>query len=191
MPEVEYMPEDLQFNGQLEDYKPQVACPTEARRLQSWSRDALSTYLNTLRATGGTYHDNGMRWAIRMLSGSGVFSSDNPATFGGMPVSKYIIFMTDGAMDTGWDTLYTTYGIEAWDARVTNGGYTSSARTKAARKADQEARHLNRFDLLCTEAKRRGISIWVVAFAQDLTDSLSACASNANQASTSDDQAAL
>lgn len=162
--------------------RPQVACPAEGRRLQSWTRSQLSTYLNTLNADGGTYHDNGMLWANRLVSPNGVFSADNPTTYAGMPVSKYVIFMTDGALDTGYEGLYTTYGIEKWDNRVT---------PPNSDEDEQARRHLNRFGLLCTTAKNRGVSVWIVAFAQALTSSLTQCATNAAQASTSSNQAQL
>ncbi len=163
-PEVVYRPD----NGN----QPQVACPSEARRLQAWTKANLSTYLNTLVADGGTYHDNGMRWGARLISSGGVFGPDNPTTFGNMPVSKTIIFMTDGIIDTG-DTIYSTYGMERWDKRVT-GGWTSDA--------DQTGRHDARFKMMCSTTKGMGVSIWVVAFASALTSSLQGCATNDNQA---------
>jgi Flp pilus assembly pilin Flp len=89
-----------------------------------------------------------------------------------MPVSKTIVFMTDGIIDTG-DTLYSAYGMERWDKRVT-GGWTSDA--------DQTGRHDARFKMMCETTKGMGVSIWVVAFASTLTSSLSGCATNTNQA---------
>lgn len=166
-PDVIYRPD----NGN----KPQVACPAESRRLQAWTRDNMSTYLNTLVPTGGTYHDNGMIWGARMISPGGVFGGDNPSTYNSMPVSRHVIFMTDGLIDTG-PTLYSTYAMEYWNTRVT-GVYST--------EDDQTARHNNRFKLMCTATKNMGVSLWVVAFASALDTTLTGCASNANQASTS------
>ncbi|SFR79032.1 pilus assembly protein [Sphingomonas jatrophae] len=182
-PEVEYVPPTTNTSLGGEPQKPQWACPAEAKRLQVWAKSDLSNYLNTLQPDGGTYHDNGMVWGIRMLSAAGVFSADNPSTYGGMPVSKYLIFMTDGVFSTGYDTLYSTYGVERYDARATPGGSSSN-------QTDQLARHKNRFNLLCTLAKSRGISVWVVAFDAALDSSLSNCA-NKGQASTSANQQEL
>jgi hypothetical protein len=166
-PEIEYRPD----NGS----QPQVACPAAAKRLQVWTRSDLSTYLNTLNPDGGTYHDNGMIWGGRFISPTGIFQSDNPTTYGNMPVTRYIIFMTDGLLDVG-NTLYSTYGMEQWDKRVT-GGYTTDA--------DQLSRHQKRFNLLCDAVKGKNVSIWIVAFAQSLDTNLTNCATNAAQASTS------
>lgn len=150
----------------------QTACPQEARQLQTWSRSNLSTYLNSLQPDGGTYHDIGMIWGARMISSAGVFA-DSPATYGGMPTNKFVIFMTDGLLDTG-TALYSAYGVEGYDKRVTGGDSGS-----------QDARHRQRFRLMCSAIKNRGVSIWVVAFASSLDSNLTACASNAGQASTS------
>lgn len=158
----------------------QVACPIPAKRLTGWARSDLVTYLNSLNPTGGTYHDIGMIWAARMISPAGIFA-DSPATYNGMPTNKFVIFMTDGLLDTG-PTLYSAYGVEQYDGRVT-GGWTS--------KADQDSRHQQRFNLMCSAIKNRGVSIWVVAFASSLDTNLTNCASNAGQASVSANSADL
>ena len=59
----------------------------------------MQSYVNLLNPTGSTYHDNGMRWGVRMLSSGGIFA-DSPDTFAAVPVSRNIIFLTDGQMDT-------------------------------------------------------------------------------------------
>lgn len=169
-PEVVYYP----AYGSKSAGKPQVACPAESRRLQAWTKANLSTYLNTLVATGGTYHDNGMRWGARLISSGGVFGPDNPATHGNMPVSKHLIFMTDGIIDTG-DTLYSAYGMERFDKRVT-GGWTSDA--------DQTGRHDARFKMLCEATKGMGVSVWVVVFASTMTTSLKNCATKGQDITT-------
>jgi len=90
-----------------------------------------------------------------------------------MPTNRFIIFMTDGLLDTGPD-LYSAYGVERYDQRVTGGSLSQ-----------QDARHQQRFNLLCSSVKNMGVSIWVVAFASSLDTNLTNCASNAGQASTS------
>ncbi len=172
-PEVEYRPD----TGD----QPQVACPVPAKRLKAWTRSEMSSYVDSLTPTGGTYHDNGMIWGARLLSQGGIFRNDNPTTFANMPVSRQIIYMTDGIIDTG-PTLYSTYGLEKWDQRVT-GTYVS--------EADQTSRHDQRFRMMCAATKQMGISIWVIAFASKLTTSLSTCATSTGQASTSANSAAL
>ncbi|QJU57910.1 TadE/TadG family protein [Sphingomonas sp. AP4-R1] len=160
--------------------KLQVACPQPAKRLQAWTRSDLDTYLQALSPDGGTYHDLGMIWGARMISSAGIFA-DSPSTYNGMPTNRFVIFMTDGLLDTG-PTLYSAYGVEQYDKRVT-GGWTS--------KADQDSRHQQRFNLMCSAVKNRGVSIWVVAFASSLDTNLTNCASNSGQASTSANSADL
>lgn len=181
-PEVEYMPYDWGVNTEIR--KPQTACPTAAAPMAIWARPDMSAYLDTLNPDGGTYHDFGMIWGARWASSGGIFGSNNPNTYNNMPVKKYIIFMTDGLFDTGYSTLYSGYGIEQLDARVTPGGNSSN-------QSDQLARHKKRFSLLCSKAKTMGYSVWVVGFAQQLDASLANCASNTGQASTSADSGAL
>ena len=172
-PEVAYRPDT--------GSQPQLACPVAATRLKAWTRAQMSAYLDTLSPTGGTYHDNGMIWGARFISQGGIFAADNPKTFGNMPVSRQIIYMTDGIIDTG-PTLYSTYGMEYWDKRVT-GGYSTDA--------DSDARHDQRFKMMCAATKQMGVSIWVIAFASALSSSLTECATSPAQASTSADSASL
>jgi Flp pilus assembly protein TadG len=160
------------------------ACPNEAAQLKVWTRTDLDTYLKKLNADGFTYHDNGMMWGARLGSPDGIFANDNPATFNGLPVKRYIVFMTDGVFDTNYDTLYSAYGVEKFDKRVTPGGTDSN-------EADQQARHDNRFKLLCSRAKSMGYQLWVLVFDATLSSSLSNCASSASQASVSANSAAL
>jgi Flp pilus assembly protein TadG len=166
------------YDGTAEQVNSQEACPQAAKRLQAWARSDLATYLNTLAPDGGTYHDIGMIWGARMISPAGIFP-DSPATYNGMPTNKFVIFMTDGLLDTG-PTLYSAYGVEKFDQRVTGGDLTT-----------QDARHQQRFNLMCGAIKNRGVSIWVVAFASSLDTNLTNCASNAGQASTSSNSADL
>lgn len=155
------------------------ACPTEARRLDVWTRDQMSTYVNSLVTIGGTYHDIGMIWGARMISTEGVFS-DGCEEYNGMPCNRHIIFMTDGAQTAYCDVL-TAYGIEQNDLRVTGGGSCPS----------QLSRHQQRFRMICNAAKNMNVSVWVVGFDTALNTNLTGCASNSSQASTSANQAAL
>lgn len=181
-PEVEYTTYKRPRSD--DPYKPQTACPTAAAEMQVWSRGGLVSYLNTLQPDGGTYHDNGMMWGARWASSGGIFGPKNPDTHNSMPVKKYIIFMTDGVFDTGYSYLYSGYGVEQLDARVTPGGGSSD-------DDDQLARHKRRFSLLCSQAKSMGYSVWVIGFDTVLDSSLTNCASTSSQASTSGNQAAL
>ncbi|WP_261269422.1 pilus assembly protein [Sphingomonas sp. LC-1] len=182
-PDIEYLSYKYQELSN-DPYKPQVACPTAAAAMQVWTKGDLKNYLDTLIPDGGTYHDNGMMWGARWASSGGIFGPANPDTYNTMPVKKYIIFMTDGTFATGYSYLYSSYGIEQLDARVTPGGGWSN-------QTDQLARHQQRFNLLCSQAKSMGYSVWVIGFDTALDASLTNCASTPSQASTSSDQAAL
>ena len=155
------------------------ACPVPAVRLTAWTRTAMQNYVNTLDPNGNTYHDIGMIWGARMLSSGGIFA-DSPDAYNGMPVSRHIIFMTDGQLAPACNT-YTAYGVEQNDMRVTGAGTCPN----------QYDRHLQRFRMICNAAKSLNISIWVIAFGTTLSSDMQQCASNTSQASTAADRNAL
>jgi len=154
------------------------ACPTQAKRLQAWTRDDLDNYLDSLVAVGYTYHDVGMIWGSRFISNGGIFAADNPDTYNGMPVARHIIYMTDGTLDTDPDA-YSMYGIESIDQRVTGGN------------GGQDSRHNQRFRMECNAVKGKNVSVWVIAFATSPSAALTECASNSNQISTISNRDAL
>jgi Flp pilus assembly protein TadG len=154
-------------------------CPRPAARLTAWTRVAMQSYVNALSPEGSTYHDIGMIWGARMLSSGGIFA-DSPDNFNGMPVSRNIIFMTDGQLAPTC-SVYGAYGVEQNDIRVTGAGSCPN----------QYDRHLQRFKMICNAAKSLNISIWVIAFGTTLSGDMQQCASNANQASTAADRNAL
>ena len=158
--------------------QPSWACPAQAQRLQAMTRAQLVTYVNSLQPTGNTYHDIGMIWGARLISNGGIFA-DSTDTYNGMPVTRHIIFMTDGIMEPS-TSVYSAYGVESLDKRIT-GGSTS----------EQTARHTQRFRMICNAAKTLNASIWVIGFGVSLSNELTECASNASQASTVADRDAL
>ncbi|WP_114520288.1 pilus assembly protein TadG-related protein [Altererythrobacter sp. ZODW24] len=146
---------------------PQKACPYQAQELQKWSSQAdFDVHVDALDADGGTYHDIGMLWGVRMLSTNGIFSGTvNAAPANNGAVSRHIVFMTDGTLDTG-NNLYSAYGVERHDQRVTDDGYSS-----------QDSRHIARFRAICDATKAKGIRVWVIAYTAALTTDLQYCAS--------------
>ncbi|WP_185209327.1 TadE/TadG family type IV pilus assembly protein [Sphingomonas sp. NBWT7] len=166
-------------------------CPTAARRLRNYYGDksGFENYVDSLDAIGGTYHDLGMIWGARFISPTGIFAAspsetndlttpDNPVKIRGFGVKKYIIFMTDGEMKPEY-FLYSPYGVESLDQRVTAG---------ASNLLD---RHLQRFRMACNAAKAKGIDVWVIAFATTLTTDMQNCASKPEQAAGLSTNAAL
>jgi Flp pilus assembly protein TadG len=171
-PDIEYRRSAGSSSSSTGTQMDDSACPREASRLRAWSRTDMQNYVNDLEPVGNTYHDIGMIWGTRLLSNQGIFAADNPDTFNGMPVSRHIIFMTDGTMEPSC-TIYGAYGIEQNDTRVTGGSNCPS----------QTERHTQRMKMVCNAAKAMGYSIWVIAFGTSLQSHLLECASNANQAS--------
>ena len=155
-----------------------AACPAEASRLKSWdSRASLRAFVDQLQPTGSTYHDIGMIWGARLISSQGIFGADNPETHNSMPVSKHIIFMTDGVIQPNTST-YSSYGVEVMDQRISGQSYPG----------DLASRHEHRFKMACQSAKGMNASIWVVAFASTPSAALYDCASSTTQVAVANDR---
>src|SRR3546814_13521446 len=94
-----------------------------------------------------------MAWGARLISPTGLFASDNAkAEKNDRPISRHILFMTDGEMNTPRDNL-SNQGLERSLPRI---GATDSK--------DAIARHNSSFRQLCEREKRQGGAIWVVLF---------------------------
>lgn len=129
-------------------------------------RATYFTYADGLVPAGGTYHDIGMTWGARLLSPDGIWSANvREKPDNGGEVARHLIFMTDGEMSPSY-SIQSSWGVEYHDHRVTDDGYTH----------DLE-RHNSRFLALCEAVKAKGIRIWVIAFAANITTELAACAS--------------
>ena len=168
----------------------QVSCGKAVQRLKTMSRSEVSAYLNApeFKPLGGTYHDVGMMWGTRFISPTGPFAADTAAWPGRSTPNRHIIFMTDGEMKPNAD-IYGAYGIERYDGRV-GGGDVSEEGLKA--------RHNARFRAICEAAKSpRNVTVWVIAFGEELNDDLRACATQPSSqyaifaASTNDLRAAF
>jgi len=158
-----------------------TACPAQAARLKRWDRAELVTYTESLQPVGGTYHDVGMIWGARMISSGGVFG-DSPTTYGGLPVNRYIIFMTDGQLAPN-TAIYGLYGVEQFDRRV-GGGTTLNA-------TNLSLTHQRRFNMMCNRVKTMNVSVWMVVFDSSLSSDMTNCASSPDQASVSANKADL
>jgi hypothetical protein len=155
-----------------------AACPSAAMRLRPFTssdRPIMQNYVNGLVAVGGTYHDVGMVWGTRLASPTGLFASDNATAPNGSPISRHIIFMTDGQMAPN-PGIYGFQGQEYTMGRVGTNDVT-----------DLTARHNTRFLHACNAAKERNMTVWVIAFGTSLTTDMTNCATggSAFQASNS------
>ncbi|PAL22369.1 TadE/TadG family type IV pilus assembly protein [Sphingopyxis sp. GW247-27LB] len=158
-----------------------AACPVPAMNLTVMTKADAGTfanYINSLQPKGYTYHDAGMAWGARLMSPTGLFKSENATADNGRPISRHIIFMTDGDMMTPRSNL-SHQGNESTMQRI---GATSDD--------NAIARHNNRFVQLCKAARDRGITIWVVSFGVGSNSNLNKCASS-GQAYEADDSEEL
>ncbi len=154
------------------DYSAWSACPAKVSKLEKMTAADSAKWkgkLDLLQPIGGTYHDVGMLWGIRLLSAEGLFADENAdsTTTNKRPIDRHIIFMTDGQMSADMGSL-TFQGQEFLDQRVSGSINTSAA--------DLTARHNNRFLQLCEQAKRKKMKIWVIALGLPLNDNLTTCA---------------
>ncbi len=175
--ETRWQPSNLAFHDALPQNL-QAVCPSPAKRMGVMTKTQMKNFVEDLNPNGGTYHDIGMMWGTRMISRTGVFAADNPDDFNGMPVNRHIIFMTDGLMDNNAmnPNVYSIYGVEREFGRITG---KSNPRT-----SHMLPRHHKRFAIMCNEARREGINIWVVSFSpgSSVSDEMRNCASNPAQA---------
>lgn len=182
-PEVSYdrggIPHEL--NTTADHNRPTFYCPAEGRKLAEMTANQVSTYVAGLQPVGNTYHDTGMIWGARFVSPDGIFGSENRTAPNGHPITRHIVFMTDGLLQPD-RTNYTLYGHEFLDTRIGGAGASNTTLFN---------RHTARFDAICAAARAKNITIWVVAFGLPLTNSLRGCASDAGKAFTSDNEAAL
>lgn len=165
-PQVVYLRNDSAAGNYYDTDPVNGVCPAEAKRLATFTAAQVQTYVDSLVATGSTYHDIGMIWGTRMISPTGIFRNDTLTAPNGLPIARHIIFMTDGAMAPTF-TAYSSYSLEQVENRV-NGGNTSSSTLTS--------RHNSRFLAMCSAAKARNIRVWTIGFGTALTSQLTSCA---------------
>lgn len=149
-----------------DESRPGFTCPRAARKLADITRNDLQAYVDALTPSGNTYHDIGMLWGSRFISPRGIFASENTSAPNGDPISRHIVFMTDGAQVNNVEN-YSTHGIEWWDRRISGDG--NSGREFNRRR--------QRMLAICRAAQQENITVWVVAFGTTLTADLTNCAS--------------
>jgi len=144
-------------------------CPAPAMKLTTMTKTNLTSfenYVRSLQPLGGTYHDAGMVWGIRLLSPTGMFADENAAAPNKRPIGRHIVFMTDGLMAPNMGNL-SFQGYEYLMHRV--GGSDDTA---------LKNRHNNRFRQLCEIAKSKNIVVWVVSFGVGSNADLNGCATS-------------
>jgi hypothetical protein len=149
-----------------------ISCGKPVHRLSEMTAAQVAAYVDAsdFKAVGGTYHDVGMIWGVRMISPNGIFKNDTAPWPGRAQPNRVIVFLTDGAMAPG-QTIYGLYGLEQFDKRVSDGNFS-----------DLKTYHNARFTTACSKAKALGIDVWTVAIGMSTTTELTSCASNSGQA---------
>lgn len=154
-------------------------CPYRAQLFAEMSQAQFNAYADALYPDGSTYLDTGLTWGGRLSSPTGIFQDNvNVAPSNGGEVSRHLIFMSDGDMDTS-NTIQTSWGIEYHDRRVTDDG-----------SSNNDSRHISRFQALCDAIKAKGIRIWTISFTTGSSSVLTTCASP-NSAYNADDATEL
>lgn len=138
---------------------------TAANNVQSFEN-----YINRIGLVDGTIHNSGFIWGMHLLSGQGMFATDNPDFFDGSIVSRNIVFMTDGDLNPG-QNRYVYSGLNNVDGRLA---------PKTNSWDQMQPVHNRRLRILCEAAKAQGITVWVVIIKDGVsTDTdLRACASS-------------
>ena len=169
------------YNTDAKQTSGNVACGKPIQRVATMTKDQVGHYVDAADFVplGGTYHDIGMIWGVRLLSAKGIFGNDTSAWTGRNPPKRVIVFLTDGDMSPSL-TSYGLYGVEVYDQRVTGGDF-----------ANQKDYHNKRLLAECQRAKDLDINIWTVSIAPAATDEMTQCASVDSQALYSTDGADL
>lgn len=148
-----------------------MACPSQARLLDTWGASDYKSYVNGLTTDGYTFHDIGMLWGARLASPTGLFADNNAVLNDN--VQRHMIFMTDGDTNANPNAL-SAYGVPWYDRLQTDDG---SAPTTAQLNTITDERTA----ALCTAVKNMNITLWVVSYGSDVTGPtnarLEACAS--------------
>src|SRR3546814_7702482 len=110
-----------------------------------------------------------MVWGARLLSPTGLFTDENATAPNERPISRHIVFMTDGELAPNVPNLMSQ-GYEYLMQRV-SGSFDPS-------NGELEDRLNNRFVQLCRAARQRGITIWVFSFGAGRNGNLNSCASS-------------
>jgi Flp pilus assembly protein TadG len=135
---------------------------------------SFKNYIDRIGLVDGTIHDSGFIWGLHLVSGQGMFASENLDYFDGTIVSRNIVFMTDGDINPGEDR-YVYSGYNKVNGRIGPANYS-----------DTQMKGVNnrRLRMLCEAAKEQGIAVWVVVINDGATYAadadLRACATSSS-----------
>lgn len=146
-------------------------CPSPSSKLAKRTKADVQNYVDSLVATGATYHDFGMAWGARMLSPTGMWAAENSTAPNGRAISRHLIFMTDGILEPS-PTAYSSQGSERSDRRVVGTGVVPTG----GNGGTMAPFHNARFQALCNAARANNMTVWTVNFSTSSQPTLVSCA---------------
>lgn len=168
------------------DFCPRAALKLMEFPLSGGSRNSsFESYVNALSPSGNTMHDVGMIWGARFLSPNGIFGDENQTAPNGDPISRHILFMTDGQMFPS-NSYTTTYGNFDMDGRAN--GFAPDGTWATSQLATI---HNMRLAALCQRVQNQNVTVWVVSFGLPLNTVTRGCASGGSRAFEAADAGAL
>lgn len=174
-----WAPYDFSSSGE-QDYNTayyMTACPKPAVHLKQWSSQSEfdGEVDKITQGDGGTYHDIGMIWGLRMIANNGIFGAKNPDKYNNVKVRRTIVMMTDGNYQA-FREAYTAYGVARYAGRTAAAGTSDS---------NLELIHRRRLALICAMAKSDpyNIDVWVIGVLSGATPDaeVKGCASDSSQ----------
>lgn len=164
------------------------AWPLEAYDLEGSDRSQrFEDRINAMTAISGQYtmHDLGMIWGGRMISPDGIFSASNSTAPNGEPISRHVIFMTDGITEV---STGVTHGYGNYDMDGRFAGFAADG-TWATR--DLLPIHNARLAAVCGQIKNKNVTLWTITFGLPQNSNTRNCASGNSRAFESSDRDAL
>lgn len=157
---------------------PNYVCPTEALPVDyDVTKSELTAYTNNLQPLFniGTWHNQAMTWAYRLIARESVFTRARPS---GVGLRRVVIFMTDGNFDSNdagselstrnpvhrRDTAYTGY-LSYADRLIINSERPKGTTGTSQARADHRDLMALRFSKTCQAMKNEGIEIYTITFA--------------------------
>ncbi len=167
------------------------SCPVRTWPMQEYplagnSRNAdFEARINGMQTNGFTMHDMGMIWAGRLISPDGIFNATNRTAPNGEPITRHVIFMTDGYTEPGpWNTGgYGNYDMDGHFLGFDTDGSWSTSQLQPV--------HNDRLVAVCNQIKNKNATIWTVTFGLAQNAHTRACASGDSRALESDNSQEL
>jgi Flp pilus assembly protein TadG len=163
-----------------------TVCPAAASKLAVRTQSDVQDYVDGLYAQGSTYHDFGMAWGARLISPTGMWAAENTTAPNGKPISRHLIFMTDGILEPS-PTAYGSQGYEESDRRVVG----TSVNPTGGNGGTMAPYHNARFLALCNAARNNNVTVWTVNFSNSSQPTLVSCASDSSKAFSATNSAQL